>query len=761
MPKSATIRLALVAVACVISVSARAASDTENSSAESKGQSIEEIVVTAQKRSEKLMDVPTSISAISGDRLESMQINTLADLASFVPGMSVQELGAPGAREIILRGLNTSYNNATTASTVATYIDDLPVGSSTAAGRGGQYGADLQPYDIERIEVLKGPQGTLYGANTLGGLVKYVSRQPDLNQFEARAGTDVAHVNDAGGADWGVRAAVNLPIVPDELAVRISGFKKHDAGYINNIGIGVEDANASIQQGGRAALLWRATDRLTVRAAVLAENDNADSISVITMNGFTQRPLYGPQVVNTHFPQPYEQTTRNYSLSIDWDLGFATLTSASGQSEINWRRGGDYTVPYGSYCAPGKLSPTNPGCVDYPFGNALALYDFGANISKFVEEVRLVSPQKQRIQWMLGGFYTKENTVDMSNLPTFTPAGVPLPMRNNLLISNSPGTYKESAAFANLTYQFTDRFDISGGVRHSIYSQSTYDVTESGVIYGGVSLTPPNSTLPNVGVTTWMADARYHPSGDTTLYARVATGYRPGNGCKFYSNGTPCGTPALGVPGFVNPDRTTNYETGFKGLFLDQRLQLDMAVFYVKWLDIQIPTISPQGIDYAGNGGTASSQGVELTTSYQVAQGLRLNATLAYTNAHLDEDALAVGGRSGDRLPEAPVWTGSLTADYSRPVGEHMSFLLGGGYRYRDAIVNLLEHTGTPVPMGPQNLVDVYTGLTMRKLTWRLTGSNVFNNHSYAGLILLSNPSMPEFVPVRPRTIGLSVDYQF
>src|ERR1700722_8460902 len=244
MPKSATIRLALVAVACVISVSARAASDTENSSAESKGQSIEEIVVTAQNRPEKLIDVPTSISAIGGDRLESLQINTLADLASFVPGMSVQELGAPGAREIILRGLNTSYNNATTASTVATYIDDLPVGSSTAAGRGGQYGADLQPYDIERIEVLKGPQGTLYGANTLGGLVKYVSRQPDLNQFEARAGTDVAHVNDAGGADWGVRAAVNLPIVPDELAVRISGFKKHDAGYINNIGIGVEDANA-------------------------------------------------------------------------------------------------------------------------------------------------------------------------------------------------------------------------------------------------------------------------------------------------------------------------------------------------------------------------------------------------------------------------------------------------------------------------------------------------------------------------------------
>jgi outer membrane receptor protein involved in Fe transport len=594
-------------------------------------------------------------------------------------------------------------------------------------------------------------------------LVKYVSIDPDPTQFSARVGTDLGYTNDAGGANWGVHGVANLPIVTDVLAARISAFKNDDAGWISNIGTGVPDANASTRQGGRVALLWHATDRLTVRAAFLTEDDKADSISVITMNGFTQKPLYGPQVVDTHFAQPYDQTTRNYSLSVDWDLGFATLTSATGESQINWSRGGDYSVPYGAYCAPGKLTPTNQGCVDYPYGNALALYDFGGDSSKFVEEVRLASSEKQRVQWMLGGFFTKEDTVDLSNLEPFTPSLQPLPLRNALLISRSPASYKESAGFANLTYKLTDLFDVSGGVRHSVYSETAYNVTESGVIYGtegGVNLTPPNNTLSNVGVTTWMADTRFHPSENAMLYARVATGYRPGNGCKFYSNGTPCGTPSIGVPGFVNPDRTTNYEVGLKGQFLDQRLQLDMTVFYIHWVDIQISTISPEGVDYAGNGGTASSQGVEFNANYQIAEGLHLNTTVAQTNAHLTENAPGVGGMVGDRLPEAPVWTGSVTADYIRPMGD-MSLLLGGGYRYRDAIVNLLEHTGEPTPMGPQNIFDAYTGLKIRNLTLRLRGSNVFNNHSYAGLILLSNPKLPEFVPVQPRTFTLSADYQF
>ncbi len=736
-------------------------SEVSKEASEDKGK-IQEIVVTAQKRTERLLDVPSAVSVISGERLESLHVNSLADMANYVPGMSVQSLGAPGARNIILRGLNTGYGNATTGATVATYIDDLPIGSSTNGGRGAQYGADLQRYDIERIEVLKGPQGTLYGANTIGGLVKYVLRKPNLSQFETRVGTELSHVNDSGGVDWTARAAVNFPIVTNTLGVRLSGFKKHTYGYIDNIGIGVKDANDSTQQGGRATLLWQVTDSLALRATILGEDNEAGSVAAVTMNGTTQDPLYGSQVVSTRFPTPFQQKTRNYSLGVDWNLGFATLISASGWSKISWNRAEDYSVPYGRYCMPGAASPTNPGCIDYPFANALALFEYGGEVSKFVEELRLTSPDHQRMQWMLGGYYTKENIDGFQSLPTFTPSYVRLPEVNNLLFSNSGGdlAWQEGAAFANLTYSFTDRFDVSGGIRRSAYKKRSRNIISGGVIQGALR-TPPDDSLPSVDVTTWMANARFRPRQDMLVYARVATGYRPGYGCKFHSDGTPCGNPVFGTPGIVAPDETVNYETGVKGQFLDRRLQLDASVFYVAWSDVQIQTLSPQGLAYAGNGGEASSRGIELAMSYQMTQSLRFNSTLAYTDAHLDEDAPASGGKAGDQLPIAPRWTGSTTVSYSHSLGERMSLLVGGGYRYRDAIVNQLAHTGRPMPMGPQNIVDLYTGLAMKSLTLQLYGSNVLNNRSYTGLQFINDPTQPKFVPVQPRTIGLNVDYQF
>jgi len=725
---------------------------------------LEQILVTAQKRSERLLDVPTAISAVSGDRLESMNVNSLSDLANYVPGLSIQDLGAPGARSIVLRGLNTSFNNDTVASTVATYIDDLPVGPSGTIGRGGQYGVDLPPYEIERIEVLKGPQGTLYGANTLGGVVKYVVRKPDLEQFEARVGTDLGYTNDAMGPNWSVRGVVNFPLVADKLAVRVSGFDKRAAGYIDDIGI--KSSNASSQQGGRAALRWRASDTLSVQATALVERDKVDGVTSVAINGSTGRPLYGPQIDSTRMAEPFQLKTQNYSLNINWDLGFAALTSATGWSRVHWSRANDLSYPFGAFCKPGILSPGNPGCVDYPFPDAVALFKYAGNTSKLVEEFRLVSPEQQRIQWMLGGFYTRETTYTPYSFPTFTPSVVPLPDRDNLLISASDSRYEELAGFANLTYQITRQFDISGGVRHSAYNVRSFDAYQTGVIFGNDYTVLPDTTLPSVGVTTWMANTRYHLSEDSTMYARVATGYRPGGGCKFYSDGTPCGIPSLGIPGFFNPDRTTNYETGVKGQFFDHRLQLDAALYYIDWKNIQVPTVTSQGFAYAGNGGKARSKGLELGLEFRMTQALRFNATTAYTDAKLEEDipgsdgAPAGGGKSGDRLPVSPVWTASLTVDYARSLDAGMMFLAGGGYRYRDAIVNNLSLVGS-FPMGPQNIVDMYWGISINKISTKLYVSNVFNNRSYVGVQATNEPGIPRFVPVQPRTIGVSLDYAF
>jgi iron complex outermembrane receptor protein len=378
----------------------------------------EEVVVTAQKRTEKLLDVPDSVSAISGERLVSLQVNSLTDLANYVPGMSIEAGGAPGYRTIVIRGLSTGYNNVTTGALVATYIEDLPVGDSTAGARGGQYGLDLNPYDIERIEVLKGPQGTLYGANAMGGLVKYSLRRPDLRQFEGSVGADSEHIEGSGRPSWRARGAVNVPIVMDKLAVRLSAFHNDNAGYIDNVALGTKHVNHSTQNGGQATLLWQPTDHLAVRAMILAQDINADNMTEVTLNGATLQPLYGPRTVSMLFPGPYRQKTRIYSLGIDWNLDFATLTSSTGWSRINTTENEDLTVPFGSF------TPGHP--------DALAPFFLSLQSSKFVEEVRLTSPENQRIQWMLGGYYTKEQNWARQYLPTFTPSYMPLPVADLL-----------------------------------------------------------------------------------------------------------------------------------------------------------------------------------------------------------------------------------------------------------------------------------------------------------------------------------------
>ena len=386
-------------------------------------------------------------------------------------------------------------------------------------------------------------------------------------------------------------------------------------------------------------------------------------------------------------------------------------------------------------------------------GNPDALVSFTRieESSKFVEEVRLVSPAAQRLQWMLGGYYTKETSKDDQFFPPFTPSYAPL--APDLLLSyRGSGDYKEIAGFTNLTYKVSDLFDISGGARYSSYELSACIDQADGVFGIGVIL--GCSSLPSTGVSVWMGNARLHVNQDEMFYARVATGYRPGSGCPT------CGVPAEGIPGIVKPDTTINYEVGFKGEFFDRRLQFEVSAFHINWKDIQITTLTPQGTAYAGNGGTAESNGSELTVGYLVTEGLRLNATVGFTDAHLTEDALAAGGQSGDQLPGSPRWTGSVTADYQRILDDHRSLLFGAAYRYRDAVVNQFAHTGEPLPLGPQNIADLYGGVVIRGITIRLFATNVFNNRSYNGLLDLADPSEATFVPIQPRTIGLSLDYR-
>lgn len=713
---------------------------------------LEEVVVTAEKRNERLQDVPSAVTAVSGDRLEWLKVSTLSNLANYVPGMSVQDGGAPGARQISIRGLNTSAGNNTNGPTVGMYIDDLAVSCASASPAGARcalYGADLNPYDVKQIEVLKGPQGTLYGDNSLAGVVKYTLYKPSLTQFDARVGGDLEHTSGTNAPNGQIRAAVNLPIAANRVAVRLSSFYKTSAGYLSNVGIPEYHVNHSTEKGGLAIGLWQPTEKLALKATFLLQDIDAANLNGVTVNGQTLDPIYIPPGINAKFENPFKQNMRLYSLSANWDLGFATLTSISGFSDINSDSSSDLSS-FGRYCVPKSVTPTWPGCQTYPYPTALVKFVLADHVSKTVEEARLSSPNGQRFQWMIGGFYTRENTNEVQALPTFTPAYTPLPPVDSELNYLNKAAYKETAGFANIGLKITDRFEIGGGARRSAYSETGCPVIDEGLFGAGSS--QPCTSLPSTDVTVWMADASFHLDPNGMFYGRVSTGYRPGSGCPT------CGNTQLKTPGIVNPDRTTNYEGGFKGQFLERRLQMDFDAFYIDWKDIQLSLVTSTGIGYPGNGGSASSSGFELTSAYLITQALSLNMTMARVDAHLTQTVLGVGG-DGDRLPISPLWTGSAALDYSRPLDSSMSLVLGAAYQYRDSVRTQLNTQLGYYSLRPEHIANVYAGLVINSVTLRLYGTNVFNNRSYSGGAVSNGE--PTLTPIQPATVGLSLDYRF
>jgi iron complex outermembrane recepter protein len=712
------------------------------------GDSLQEVIVTAEKRSEKLLDVPSSVTVMSSEQLLNLQVTSLSDLANYVPGLSIVSGGVPGWRNITIRGISSAGANA---AVVGTYIDDLPFGASSQYGRGVYLGIDLNPADIEQIEVLKGPQGTLYGGNTEGGLIKYVLRQPDLEKLDVRVGGESSHIDNSGGLSGSARASVSLPVVDGHLAVLFSGSYVHNAGFIDNIGIGVNGSNQWSESAGRTAILWKLNDSFSVHATVLTQDVSQDDATAETVDPTTTQPVYGRLVTSTNFRQPIGQVTRDYSLGFDWNMGFATLTNSSAWETLHSTSSEDYSS-YGFFCPP---TSSYQGCPTYPYPDALALFALEDNMSKFVEEVRLTSPDSQRFQWLLGGYYTKEHPQEIENFPTYTAAGVPLPPVDNLLYNNSRYEFQESAAFANITYKFNDRFDIGGGDRLSILSQNACPGTYTGGLFPGGIQYNACTSLPSSTVTTWMANARYHIDQDQMLYTRVATGYRPGSGCPT------CGIPGL-TPGIVQPDRTTNYEVGYKAQLFDRRLQLDMSVFYIDWKHIQLTLESARGTFYPGNGGDATSAGFELAADYRILEGLELHLSASRTDAHLTSDEPGIDAVAGDRLPDSPLWSGALILDYQRPIDAGKSLLVGGTYQYRDNIyTGFGSGNAARAPIGTQNLAGAYAGISIHSLVVKLYGTNIFNNWSYTGGTGSAPNSGPQYIPVQPRTVGVSADYKW
>jgi iron complex outermembrane receptor protein len=718
--------------------------------ATSTSTAIAEIVVTAEKRVEPLQKVPVSVTAVPGATLEQVQAVQLRDWSGYVPGLDVGDNGAPGEARVSLDGIAP----ISAASEVGVYINDTPVGSSSSFAGANGFTMDLMPYDLDRVEVLRGPQGTLYGASTMGGLLKYVLAQPNLSTFSGRVGGDLFGVENGGSAGGGVRGEVNLPLVDNQLGLRLSGYDENTPGFIDDATTGQRHDNPVRQYGGHASLLWDPTSDVSITFSALYQNSHAANQSFVALDQTTERPIAGGlSNINTR-PEPSTQELQLYDATLNWDLHWAQLTSVSSYQQFNNTTVEDLTDYLGAFL--GFFGAAGPGQADF-----LEQY----RLQKFTQEVRLSSPTGQKLEWLVGGYYTHEDSGNHEVFNAYDTTGALLPGLNPFEFADLPSTYQEYAFFGDATYHFNDRFDISGGLRYA-HNDQTFVESE-----GGAALNPADPTAAALvvpgksseGVTTFSVAPELHLNPDTMLYARIASGYQPG--------GPNLVLPGVsGLPGQFFSSQLIDYQAGVKATLLDGHATVDLSAFYINWSKIQVSVLI--GAESAiENAGSARSEGFDFGGTYSPIHNLTFGASLTYDDAVLTSAVPSITAASGARLPFTPLWAGSLTADYTTPINDRWRAFIGGGYRYVGSRFSEVEGStsnGTPqgIEVRSNNIVDLHLGAKTHDLTISLFAKNLFDERAYLAPSDFFNSIIGTPIDIKapveqPRTVGVSVDKSF
>ena len=490
-------------VSCAWLAPAEAQTTASNATDTQGPTQVGDIVVTAQKRSERLLDVPVAVTAVNSASLVVQNLVQVRDFYAKVPGLSYT--GGSGQTTLALRGVTTSLAGNPT---VGVTVDDVPFGSSSALGYGGRLSPDLDPSTLERIEVLRGPQGTLYGASSLGGLLKYVTAAPSTTKWSGRIEAGANFV-DHGSEGWSTRGSINAPLLADAIGLSASGFYRRDPGYIDNIATHASDWNKARAYGGRAALLIKPAQGVSVTLSALVQNLDGNGSPFIEVSP-AYVPIAGPLATTaSQGNDPYLTRVRLYSGRVTADLGFGELTSISAYGENRYSASPDQSVRFAGLLGAFGLA-----------GNRAVLAN-SFKTDKFSQEVRLASNSGGALEWLVGGFYTKEWTQGQQTLDALSPTSGALVQR--LLLANFPSHLEEVAGFADVTYKFTNKFDVQVGGRFS-HNKQDYLEVDTGPLAGG----PIPISRSSDSSFTWLVTPRYKFSDDTMLYARVASGVSSG-----------------------------------------------------------------------------------------------------------------------------------------------------------------------------------------------------------------------------------------
>ncbi len=745
------------------------------------GEALQEIVVTAEKRESTVQKTPISITAISGDQITAEGLSSMREVAAEVPGISMRSSG-PGQTEYEMRGLPSSGGST---ATVGMYLNDTPL-SAPAASLNGKVTIDPDLFDLSRVEVLRGPQGTLYGSSSMGGTIKMVTNQPKLNEFEAATDTTLSGTT-GGGFNRGGSGMVNLPLVNDQLAVRLVGTDKYTEGWIDRLvvspfpigpggtcGFGSctrgNVAAAPVTQsfprsnwehlsGGRGSVLYKPTDALSIDLMAMYQGIKMGAPSQVDVPP-------GPDVLAHYQPfniaEPYQDVFRLYSLTINYDFGGSQLTSATSHWSRNSSWVGDESEGFQSLLS---------GFYGFPYllPASYSNDDFSKQTS---EELRLTSTGRGPWQWIIGGFYTDFESIfqQFTGDPAYAPLSYGGAAANPDGIgyqADNPYHIKQYAVFSESSYLFANGLKATAGARWYKY-ESDLDFEQSGIYSetGNATQYTGQVSSSNSGVNP-KVNIAYLPNPDLTIYAQAARGFRPG-GVNIPVPVPPCAQQA---PLSYSPDSLWNYELGEKGRLFDGRLTVNADYYYTVWHDVQQLLTPTCGFPNTQNAGTAISYGPEIEVAAQLMRDLSLNLNGTYTEAHLKDINASVQGQSigaatpiepGLALENVPRYTINAAVNYGIPLSDNYK-LNSRLSATRVGPYHDLSYYYESLPA--YTITDARVGIVSGHISAYAFVDNLANQHSIVTINTmewsLPIPSMYRAAITTPRTAGVDIQYKF
>ncbi|CAN5292384.1 TonB-dependent receptor [soil metagenome] len=717
------------------------------------------IVVTALRRSESVQDAPLAITAVSGDALANTGSTDIANLARMAPGLRIQDNG-PGQRRLSLRGILSAGEP-----TVGLYYDETPIAGNVGTGSdAGGRTPDFSLFDVDRVEVLRGPQGTLYGARSMSGTIRVILNKPSFKYEGAVEGTvaNTAH----GGLSYTVNGMVNAPVVNDLLAARLVVYRRYSDGWIDNVRLNKQGVNEATSDGGRLMLRLTPAPNLTIDGSAAIENTDAFS------------PVWNPDLgrykIQNYIELPYKNRSQIYNVTGKWDVGPVTLTAVTSYQHrrFTYTSGDDsFTVltqrtaagcariaNAGAACSTGQLA----NFYSYLDGFVPVAFQTPGSTKDWTYEFRINSNGDHWLNWSGGAFVEdRKNHVDSQDIAADPATGM----------VRTPGTvyyhryvndhYRQVAGYGEASVTPFGALTLTAGARYYHYDRTITGATDVPWNVLAALVRPPYVVKADQNGWLFKFNGDYHIARDAMFYATVSEGTRPGG-----ANQT-IGLPAQLVS--YGADKLWNYEAGLKTGWFGRKLFVDAAIFQIDWQNMQVSGTTPNGFySYITNVGASRVRGAELEISTRPLPGLSLFANATYLDAHLTKDQIndfvVAAGRKGDRIPFIPDVTASVGGEYRYAASAMTDLYVRADANYFGTSYSEFRPTNPyRVTLKEYALANLRFGVEAHDGVW---GAYVFLNNVF-DTTAINRATKSAFINsfavtgAVPRTIGLTVRRKF